>query len=144
MSELLADARHRRHAPRQHDRHRRRHRHAVRLRLARTSRTAERALHHRRRRRDPVEGAVRFVGLHIRTPMAGVAVHINAFNFPCWGLLEKFAPAFLAGMPVITKPATATAYVAEALMPPHDRIGNPAERAPCNSSPARPAICSTI
>ena len=57
-----------------------------------------------------------FVGLHVLTPRHGVAVHINAFNFPCWGLLEKLAPALLAGMPVITKPATATAYVAEALV----------------------------
>jgi oxepin-CoA hydrolase/3-oxo-5,6-dehydrosuberyl-CoA semialdehyde dehydrogenase len=57
-----------------------------------------------------------FVGLHVLTPLAGVAVHINAFNFPVWGTLEKFAPAFLAGMPVISKPATATAYVTEALV----------------------------
>ncbi len=57
-----------------------------------------------------------FVGVHILTPLHGVAVHINAFNFPCWGLLEKFAPAFLAGVPVIAKPATATAYVTEALV----------------------------
>lgn len=54
-----------------------------------------------------------FVGLHVLTPLHGVAVHVNAFNFPCWGLLEKLAPAILAGVPVITKPATATAYVAE-------------------------------
>lgn len=57
-----------------------------------------------------------FSGVHILTPLEGVAVHINAFNFPCWGMLEKFAPAFLAGMPVITKPASATAYVAEAVV----------------------------
>ena len=57
-----------------------------------------------------------FAGVHIMTPLEGVAVHINAFNFPCWGMLEKFAPAFLAGMPVITKPASATAYVAEAVV----------------------------
>ena len=57
-----------------------------------------------------------FVGQHVLTPLQGVAVHINAFNFPCWGTLEKLAPALLAGMPVITKPATATAYVTEALM----------------------------
>ncbi|MFT4279534.1 MAG: phenylacetic acid degradation bifunctional protein PaaZ [Rhodopseudomonas sp.] len=57
-----------------------------------------------------------FVGQHILTQRRGVAVHINAFNFPCWGLLEKLAPALLAGMPVIAKPATATAYVAEALV----------------------------
>ncbi|CAH1666186.1 phenylacetic acid degradation bifunctional protein PaaZ [Chelatococcus asaccharovorans] len=57
-----------------------------------------------------------FVGLHVLTPLHGVAVHVNAFNFPCWGMLEKLAPAILAGMPVITKPATATAYVAEAVV----------------------------
>jgi oxepin-CoA hydrolase/3-oxo-5,6-dehydrosuberyl-CoA semialdehyde dehydrogenase len=57
-----------------------------------------------------------FVGQHILSPLHGVAVHINAFNFPCWGLLEKLAPALLAGMPVIAKPATATAYVTEALV----------------------------
>src|SRR6195256_3080442 len=57
-----------------------------------------------------------FVGQHFLSPLHGVAVHINAFNFPCWGLLEKFAPAFLAGVPVIAKPATATAYVTEALV----------------------------
>ncbi|UYO50655.1 phenylacetic acid degradation bifunctional protein PaaZ [Rhodopseudomonas palustris] len=57
-----------------------------------------------------------FVGQHILIPLHGVAVHINAFNFPCWGLLEKLAPALLAGVPVIVKPATATAYVAEALV----------------------------
>ncbi len=57
-----------------------------------------------------------FVGLHVRNSRQGVAVHINAFNFPVWGLLEKLAPALLAGVPVITKPATATAYVAEALV----------------------------
>ncbi len=56
------------------------------------------------------------VGAHILTPLTGVAVHINAFNFPCWGMLEKLAPAILAGVPVITKPATATAYVAEAVV----------------------------
>lgn len=57
-----------------------------------------------------------FIGLHVLTPLQGVAVHINAFNFPCWGLLEKFAPTFLAGVPIITKPATATAWLAEALV----------------------------
>ncbi len=57
-----------------------------------------------------------FVGMHILTPLNGVAVHINAFNFPCWGMLEKLAPAILAGVPVITKPATSTAYVAEAVV----------------------------
>jgi oxepin-CoA hydrolase / 3-oxo-5,6-dehydrosuberyl-CoA semialdehyde dehydrogenase len=57
-----------------------------------------------------------FVGQHVATPLHGVAVHINAFNFPCWGLLEKMAPAILAGVPVVTKPATITSYVAHALV----------------------------
>ena len=56
-----------------------------------------------------------FVGGHILTPLHGVAVHVNAYNFPCWGMLEKLAPSLLAGVPVITKPATATAYVAHAM-----------------------------
>ena len=55
-----------------------------------------------------------FAGTHILVPRLGVAVHINAFNFPIWGLLEKFAPSFLAGMPCIAKPATATSYLTEA------------------------------
>ncbi|MEF7616065.1 phenylacetic acid degradation bifunctional protein PaaZ [Aquincola sp. MAHUQ-54] len=55
-----------------------------------------------------------FAGTHILVPRRGLAVHINAFNFPVWGLLEKFAPNFLAGMPCIGKPATATSYLTEA------------------------------
>jgi oxepin-CoA hydrolase/3-oxo-5,6-dehydrosuberyl-CoA semialdehyde dehydrogenase len=55
-----------------------------------------------------------FVGQHICTPLHGVAVHINAFNFPVWGMLEKLAPTLLAGVPAIVKPATASGYVAEA------------------------------
>lgn len=57
-----------------------------------------------------------FAGTHVLVPRGGVAVHINAFNFPVWGLLEKFAPAFLAGMPCIGKPATATSFLCEALV----------------------------
>ncbi len=55
-----------------------------------------------------------FLGQHFCVPKAGVAIQINAFNFPVWGMLEKLAPAILGGMPVIVKPATSTAYVAEA------------------------------
>lgn len=55
-----------------------------------------------------------FIGEHIYQRMPGVAVEINAFNFPVWGMLEKFAPAFVAGMPTIVKPATPTGYVTEA------------------------------
>jgi len=55
-----------------------------------------------------------FMGRHIYTSLQGVAVHINAFNFPVWGMLEKLAPTLLAGMPAIIKPATATCYVTEA------------------------------
>ena len=57
-----------------------------------------------------------FVGQHICTPMLGVSVHINAFNFPVWGMLEKLAPCLLAGVPAIVKPATSTCYVTEACM----------------------------
>ncbi|MCO7593863.1 MULTISPECIES: phenylacetic acid degradation bifunctional protein PaaZ [Pseudomonas] len=57
-----------------------------------------------------------FAGSHILVPRAGVAVHINAFNFPIWGMLEKFAPTFLAGMPCIVKPATSTSYLTEAVV----------------------------
>src|SRR3982750_1653054 len=55
-----------------------------------------------------------FVGQHIYTSLQGAAVHINAFNFPVWGMLEKLAPTMLAGVPAIVKPASATAYLAEA------------------------------
>jgi oxepin-CoA hydrolase/3-oxo-5,6-dehydrosuberyl-CoA semialdehyde dehydrogenase len=57
-----------------------------------------------------------FVGRHICVPLEGVAVHINAFNFPCWGMLEKLAPTFLAGVPAIVKPATVTSYLTEAMV----------------------------
>ena len=57
-----------------------------------------------------------FLGRHIYTRLPGVAVQINAFNFPVWGSLEKFAPAFLAGVPTVVKPATPTGYVAEAFV----------------------------
>ena len=54
-----------------------------------------------------------FVAQHIYVPLEGAAVHINAFNFPVWGMLEKLAPALLAGVPCIVKPATATSYLTE-------------------------------
>jgi oxepin-CoA hydrolase/3-oxo-5,6-dehydrosuberyl-CoA semialdehyde dehydrogenase len=54
-----------------------------------------------------------FAGQHLYVSREGAAVHINAFNFPVWGMLEKLAPTILAGMPVIVKPATATAYLTE-------------------------------
>lgn len=69
----------------------------------------------------------RFVGQHVWVPRHGVAVHVNAFNFPAWGMAEKLAVALLAGMPALTKPATATAplavriaelWVATGLVPP--------------------------
>ena len=56
-----------------------------------------------------------FVGRHICVPLEGVAIHINAFNFPCWGMLEKLAPTLLAGVPAIVKPATVTSYLTEAM-----------------------------
>ncbi len=57
-----------------------------------------------------------FVGRHICVPLEGTAVHINAFNFPCWGMLEKLAPTFLGGMPAIVKPATVTSYLTHAMV----------------------------
>ncbi len=57
-----------------------------------------------------------FVGQHILSPLLGVACQINAFNFPVWGPLEKFAPAFLAGMPTLIKPAEQTAYLTHRLV----------------------------
>jgi oxepin-CoA hydrolase/3-oxo-5,6-dehydrosuberyl-CoA semialdehyde dehydrogenase len=57
-----------------------------------------------------------FVGRHILVPKEGVSVHINAFNFPCWGMLEKIAPSLAAGVPVIVKPATPSAYLTEAMV----------------------------
>jgi oxepin-CoA hydrolase/3-oxo-5,6-dehydrosuberyl-CoA semialdehyde dehydrogenase len=54
-----------------------------------------------------------FLGQHLYTSRPGVAVQINAFNFPVWGMLEKLAPAFLAGLPSIVKPASQTAYLTE-------------------------------
>ncbi|MBA3417568.1 MAG: phenylacetic acid degradation bifunctional protein PaaZ [Geodermatophilaceae bacterium] len=54
-----------------------------------------------------------FLGQHVYTSRRGVVVQINAFNFPVWGMLEKFAPAFLAGVPTIVKPASQTAYLTE-------------------------------
>ncbi len=66
---------------------------------------------------DPIQvgRTARMAGQHVWARRPGVAVHINAFNFPAWGLCEKLACALLAGMPVITKPATATAMVAHRL-----------------------------
>ncbi len=65
---------------------------------------------------EPLARDGSFLGAHIGTSRTGVAVQINAFNFPCWGMLEKFAPAFLAGVPTIAKPASPTAYLTEAVM----------------------------
>src|SRR5436190_5573852 len=58
----------------------------------------------------------RFHGQHVLVPRTGVAVHVNAFNFPAWGLAEKAAVALLAGMPVLTKPATSSTLVAHRLL----------------------------
>jgi oxepin-CoA hydrolase / 3-oxo-5,6-dehydrosuberyl-CoA semialdehyde dehydrogenase len=64
---------------------------------------------------EPLGRGGTFVGQHLWTPLRGVAVQINAFNFPVWGFLEKLAPAFLAGVPTIVKPASQTAYLTEAV-----------------------------
>ena len=63
---------------------------------------------------EPLSKRGTFVGQHIYTSLQGAAIHINAFNFPVWGMLEKLAPTLLAGMPAIVKPASSTAYLCEA------------------------------
>ncbi|MGZ4542535.1 MAG: phenylacetic acid degradation bifunctional protein PaaZ, partial [Mycobacteriaceae bacterium] len=62
---------------------------------------------------EPIGRRGTFLGQHIYTSRTGVAVQINAFNFPVWGMLEKLAPAFLAGIPSVVKPASQTAYLTE-------------------------------
>ena len=63
---------------------------------------------------EPIGKRGTFVGQHVYTPLRGVTVQINAFNFPVWGMLEKLGTSLLAGVPVIVKPASQTAYVTEA------------------------------
>lgn len=63
---------------------------------------------------EPLSKGGTFVGQHVWTSLQGVGLHINAFNFPVWGMLEKLAPTILAGVPAIVKPASATGYLAEA------------------------------
>jgi len=57
-----------------------------------------------------------FIGHHIMTPREGVAIHINAFNFPIWGMLEKIAVNLMAGVPAIVKPATLTCFLTEMMV----------------------------
>src|SRR5690606_16725070 len=57
-----------------------------------------------------------FIGHHIMVPKEGVAVHINAFNFPIWGMLEKCAVNWMAGVPAVVKPATVTSYLTAAMV----------------------------
>lgn len=64
----------------------------------------------------PLSKGGSFIGHHIMVPKMGVALHINAFNFPVWGMLEKIAVNLLAGMPAIVKPASVTSYVTEAVV----------------------------
>ena len=64
----------------------------------------------------PLSKSNTFMGQHILVPKEGVAIHINAFNFPVWGMLEKIAVNLLAGIPAIVKPATITSYLTEAVM----------------------------
>lgn len=61
----------------------------------------------------PLSRSGQFIGHHIMVPKRGVAVHINAFNFPIWGMLEKIAVNLLAGVPAVVKPATITSYLTE-------------------------------
>ncbi len=63
---------------------------------------------------EPLSKRGTFVGQHVLTPLQGVAVHINAYNFPVWGMLEKLSVSLLAGVPAIVKPASSTGYLTEA------------------------------
>jgi 3,4-dehydroadipyl-CoA semialdehyde dehydrogenase len=83
-----------------------------------------------------------FWGQHVLVPRQGVAVAINAFNFPVWGFAEKAACALLAGVPMVVKPATATAWVAARAIERIVEAGILPEGA-CSSSSAPPATCST-
>lgn len=65
---------------------------------------------------EPLSRDHSFFGQHIHTPLQGVAVHINAYNFPIWGMLEKIAPSLIAGMPCIVKPASQTAFLTELMV----------------------------
>nr|WP_218852646.1 phenylacetic acid degradation bifunctional protein PaaZ [Spelaeicoccus albus] len=65
---------------------------------------------------EPLGRAGTFAGQHIYTSLTGVAVQINAFNFPVWGMLEKLAPTFLSGLPTVVKPATSTAHLTRAVV----------------------------
>ena len=100
------------HPRRRPGRRRRGHRHPVRLRQQGPPRAARRRPLRRRAAAAAGPGGT-FVGQHVYSSRPGVAVFINAFNFPVWGMLEKLAPAVLAGMPAIVKPASQTAYVTE-------------------------------
>jgi oxepin-CoA hydrolase/3-oxo-5,6-dehydrosuberyl-CoA semialdehyde dehydrogenase len=62
---------------------------------------------------EPLSRNGTFIGQHVYTPKLGAAVHINAYNFPIWGMLEKLAPTLIAGVPAIVKPASSTAYLTE-------------------------------
>lgn len=64
----------------------------------------------------PLSKTGNFIGHHIMVPKQGIAIHINAFNFPVWGMLEKIAVNLLAGVPCVVKPATLTSYLTEAMV----------------------------
>jgi oxepin-CoA hydrolase / 3-oxo-5,6-dehydrosuberyl-CoA semialdehyde dehydrogenase len=65
---------------------------------------------------EPLSKDASFSAQHIFTPLQGIAIHINAFNFPCWGMLEKIGPNLLAGVPCLIKPASQTAYLTELMV----------------------------
>ena len=71
-----------------------------------------------------------FIGHHLMTPKPGVAIHINAFNFPIWGMLEKLSVNLLAGVPAIVKPSEVTSFLAEAVVREVDALREARERRP--------------
>jgi len=73
---------------------------------------------------DPIDLSKggRFMAHHILVPKTGLAIHINAFNFPIWGMLEKCAVNWMAGMPAVVKPGTSTCYLTEAVVKEINKI----------------------
>ena len=140
---LRREPRHRRHPRRRLDRHRGRRRHAALLRLQGPPRAAERPRPHRRRRRGALQGRDLLRPAHPDRRCEGVAIHINAFNFPVWGMLEKVAPTFIAGLPSHREAGQPDRLPDRARRPPHRRVAASSPRAPSSSSPAPPATSST-
>ncbi len=140
---LRAFLRHRRDQARFHDRHRRRHRHAVRLRLQGPARDARRHGLCRRQPRAARRAAAISSASTWRPRCKGVAVHINAFNFPVWGMLEKLSTSPARRRAGHRQAGLGDRLADGSLLPHDDRSRKSSRRARSSSWPAAPATCST-